>query len=363
MENIDWIFKLKSQVPNFLKKMESHTRDGYYKYSLTGDFYDEKLKWNIGSSVFALKIFYTLNINDSEKIEKASRYIKSFEKSNAMIYDDYIYRKTFLRNFFSSIKHKNFSNIDNHEYKIAESRQSYSSLLLFNKLPKNIKNIKIPKNENEIDIYLRKLNWNQPWGAGSHFSHLMFFLNLKYITKNIHVSEYEKNLNYSINWINKFQNNLDGTWYSGSTSNRFKINGAMKIITGLNISDKLSINYPEKIIDLCLNSINDESACDNFNIIYVLKYCSQILERTYRQSEIEDFAIKRLKIYRRHYHEKIGGFSFFENKANTNYYNFRISKGINEPDIHGTVLFLWGISIIGQILNINSKLNFQEYKT
>ena len=70
-----------------------------------------------------------------------------------------------------------------------------------------------------------------------------------------------------------------------------------------------------------------------------------------------------MKIYKEHFYEEFGGFSFLQNKANTHYYKFKISKGKDEPDIHGTVLFLWGVSIICQILKIETSFSFKEFKT
>ena len=363
MEEINWLHNLKENVFRFMEQMESKKREGFYKYSFSGDFYSDDLKWNVGSSVFALKIYYIIGLIDSTKINNISNYIKSFQKQDNSIYDSLIFKKTYPRNFLSSIKHKNFDNLFNSQYKRAESRQSYSSLMMFDKLPTMTKGYNIPVTEEKINKYLSNLNWNQPWGAGSHFSHLLFFLNLNHKTNNLRKEDYDSAIQFAVNWISKLQNNNDGTWYKGITSNRFKINGAMKIITGLNIIDKVNFKFPEKIIDLCLNSINDNTACDNFNIIYVLNYCSKILFRNYRQDEIEEFALNRLRIYKEHFHEELGGFSFFQNKANTHYYKFNISKGKNEPDIHGTVLFLWGISIICQILKIDSSVNFKEFKT
>ena len=60
----------------------------------------------------------------------------------------------------------------------------------------------------------------------------------------------------------------------------------------------------------------------------------------------------RLQIYKCYYWPEKGGFSFFEKRANKNYYDANISKGLAEPDIHGTHLFLWGIAIITRILKV-----------
>jgi hypothetical protein len=363
MNELNWIFNLRPQVSDFLKEMQSQNVSGYYRYTYSSDLYDDKIHWNVGSSVFALKIYYTLGIENSEAIKAASAYIRSFLHKDGLIYDDFIYKKGRLRKFLSAIKHANLDNIFNQQYKRAETRQCYSALMLHQQLPKQQIKILIPNTEKEIESYLAKLNWRQPWGAGSHFSHLMFFFNLALQTNQIDNDTFEKLTNHAITWVNRLQNTNTGSWYRGNPPDRLKVNGAMKILTGLIIADKVEFAYPEKLIDLCLNVSNDEGACDNFNIILVLNYASKLLDKHYRQAEIKTFALERLNIYKRFYHESKGGFSFRPQGTNTHYYGAKIAKRANEPDIHGTVLFLWGISIIAQILGIDTELGFREFKT
>jgi len=363
MKELDWLYNLRPQVSNFLESMQSHNIQGYYRYSYSGDIYDDSFHWNAGSSVFALKIYYTLAIENPEAIKVASTYIRSFLHQDGLIYDDFIYKKGRLRNFLSAIKHNNLENIFNQQYKRAETRQCYSALMLHKQLPKQPITIPLPDTEKEIDIYLKKLNWQQPWAAGSHFSHLMFFFNLARQTNQIDKETFAQLTHYAISWINRLQNSNDGSWYSGNPSARFKVNGAMKILTGLIAVNKVEFAYPKKLIDLCLSVTNDETACDNFNIILVLNYASKLLARKYRQQQIEKFALDRLKIYKKHYYEEKGGFSFLSKQANTRYYGVKITRGFDEPDIHGTIMFVWGISIIAQMLNIDNELGFKEHKT
>jgi len=95
----------------------------------------------------------------------------------------------------------------------------------------------------------------------------------------------------------------------------------------------------------------------SLKIIYTLG-----LENKYKE-EIKDFMLNRLAIYKEYYYPNMGGFSFYKNRSNRSYYGAIITRGRNEPDIHGTVMFLWGISLIAQVLNINDELKFREFKT
>jgi len=356
MENINWLFSLKEKVPNFLNEMKGRGNPGFFRYSLSGDLCDENIKWGLGNTVFAVKIYYTLDLvkdlPEEEKLAMAD-FIKSFQKKDGSIYDPLVKKQAFFREKLSAIKNLRFNNFFHQQTIRAETRQSISALKLLGEKP-DISYQNFPKTKEEIISYLDNLNWENSWGAGSHFSHLIFFL------KNSDLEVKEELINCAVDWINKLQNTEDGSWCIGNSALQQKINGAMKVITGLKVAEKLNFKYPEKLIDLCLKAKNDEHACDNFNIIYALHYASKAAENNYRLEEIKEFVLNRLQIYKNYYFPEIGGFSFLPDKANIYYYGAKLTKGLNEPDIHGTVMFLWGISIIAQILGINKKLKFNE---
>lgn len=263
MKDVNWIYELKEKVLEFLEKLKAKNNQGFFYYSLSGDLYAEDIKWGLGNIVFAVKIYYTLNLLD--KLQEKDKdgmvnFIKSFQQKDGTIYDPLIKKGAFLRGKLSAIKNLDFNNFFHEQIMRAETRQSISALKLLGRKPKiNFK--KFPKTKKEIEKYLLTLNWQKPWGAGSHFSHLVFFL------ESSNIENKEDLIDFAIDWVNRLQNSSDGSWYKGTPSLQQKINGVMKIITGLKVSNKMNFQYPEKIIDLCLSAENDEHACDNFNII------------------------------------------------------------------------------------------------
>jgi len=352
----NWIVELKEKVPKFLAKMEGNNVKGYYRYAYSGDIYNENEGWGLGNTVFATKIYSSLNLLENlpeNKKESLAQFILSFEKKDGSIYDPLIKRKARLNNIKEALKTRDFNNLFSKQTITAETRQAISVLKLLGK-KKTIEYSIIPKNKNEIERYLKKLDWTKPWGAGSHFSHLIFFL------KNSNIKDKENLIDYAIKWVNHLQKPSDGAWYLKNPSSQQKINGAMKVITAMKVANKMKFKYAKKLIDLSLNNINNEHACNNFNIIYVLKYANEMTRGNYRSNEIKEFALNRLDLYRKFYYPKIGGFSFLPNKTNQRYYGAKITRGLDEPDIHGTVMFIWGISIITQILKIDKKLKLEE---
>lgn len=350
-KNIEWLYKIKDEVPGFLFDLEGKRRPGFYCYSFTGDYFGERIKWGLGNSVFFLKICYILNLQNQfrNKINDAVKYVKNFQKKDGLFSDPLIH---FLITC-SNAKKFDFNKSWKEKVKIAETRQSLSSLMLFDVKAK-YEYDDFPQSKSAINDYLSKLDWESPWSAGSHFSHLLFFLG------NSSLNNKKELIEYSVNWVNGLQNEKDGFWYKGSPDISNKINGAMKIITGFRAIGDVDFKYPEIIIDNILKASNKKHACDHFNIIYVLRYCYKVMQKKYRYDEVRSFMYNRLNEYKQHYHPHLGGFSFLKNKANRRYYGALISKGRKEPDIHGTIMFLWGISMIAQVIDLEHKLDFKE---
>ena len=354
-KNISWLYSIKKEIPHLLNKMRGIKRSGFYHYSLTGDFLGEKIKWGLGNSVFFLKIIYTLGLEKEYKREvlDAIKFVLDYQRKDGYFYDPIIRVLSFIYNIYYSLKNLRFLKFEYKNIKRAETRQAISSILLF-----GIKYIyrykKLPNNEKKLKLYLEKLNWELPWDAGSHFSHLLFFI----YNSNLEIKDLL--IKSAIDWVNVLQHKEDGFWYSGNPSLQQRINGAMKIMTGLKVVNKLEFKYAHKMIDSILSAINDEQACDNFNIVYLLKYCNELMNGKYRFFEIEEFLYNRLALYKEYYYPENGGFSFNKNSASISYYGAYLSRGKNEPDIHGTHLFLWGISIISQVLKFSNKLGFRE---
>lgn len=353
---------LKSDILSFMEKMKYPDSPGRYRYSLTGDLYDHAIRWNVGASVFALKIYYTLGIEINDEISAAAEFIRSFHDGAGRIFSPFIRKKSFVRNIKHCLKTHDLGNIFNTAYIRAETRQCCSALLLYDELPRifPIRHLGSPE---EIDTFLGRLDWSRPWHAGSHFSHIMFFLNLAYRTHRLTRDQFNLLTDHAVLWVNRLHDPESGGWIQGTAGPEERINGAMKVITGLVAVDKPAFPGPEELIDLCLSCANDDHACGNFNIIYVLHYASKLTGHSYRQSDIEAFALKRLHRYFDYYHPAYKGFSFYPGRANDIYYGAKITRGHNEPDIHGTSLLLWGIAIILQILDLEKEFGLREYKT
>ncbi len=332
-----------------------NSNSGFAKYSQSGDYLSEKNTWGLGNVVFTLKNIYVLDAqkNFSDYIPKAFLYLDKFREADNFYSDPFIRKLSFPRRLFAGIKNISIKKISYQPTKIAETRQTWSVLKLYGKLaPANLFP-GIPATESEIMEFLQKLDWTNPWGAGSHFSHLLFFL------ENSNHPQKKTFIEKAILWLRKIYHPETGTWSQGTPSKQKEINGVMKIITGLNAVNSLHHPDPRKLIDTALESTVDLHACDNFNIVYILRHIGELTNFDYRYEEIKKFTLNRLNTFKEFYHQDSGGFSFHRGKANNLYYDALITRGKPEPDVHGTTMFLWGLAMISKILKINTPL--KEY--
>jgi hypothetical protein len=351
MDGIGWISDFGKRSLGFVDSMQVGNYS-YFKYSASGDYFGQGDRWGLGQIVFAVKILYMhdalVGLAEVQK-ENLGRAIVSFSDEDGYISDPLIARRARFRQFFSGLKKGELSFFSNDPTRRAETRQSLAALMCLGKPPR-APFLHVPYSKQGARDYLAGLDWSKPWGAGSHLSHLLFFYRANRDLFNYKVEETEELIAETLRWVDSIQSKRDGAWYLGSPGLSDRINGAMKVLTGLDALGVTEIKNVERLIDTALEGSNDAHACNNFNIVFVLYMCSRI--SNYRSSDILNFLENRLTLYGKFYHTGTGGFSFYRGKANAIYYGAKITRGKNEPDLHGTVLFTWGISLISRMMNL-----------
>ncbi len=348
------IQNFKEQVLKFLDHQKGK-QPGFFRLSYSGDLYDEGVKWGLGASAFAAKIYQMLGALGSldEKYRKDwINFIKIFANENGEIFDPLVNRRAALRSKISAIRTGYLKNFFNQEIKRAETKQSWATLQILGAKPEHIY-AGLPQTEAEIEKYIRKLNWaKNPWNAASHIAHLLFFFSRE-------EQWFKKNRQREIVFIIKQLEALqaaDGSWHKNfQLPNYNRVNAAMKIITGLVAASKPTFPNPEKLIDLCLAEKFDAESCSRVDRIYVLYWASQLTG--YRRAEIKAFAEKKLKQYEENFRPE-GGFSFYKDAAQHYYYGAILTRGLNEPDMHGTVLGVWGYVMLLKMLDFPEAKEF-----
>ena len=299
-----------------------------------------------------------LGVTNPDLIADTTQRVLSFQSSDGTFADPFVLRKRRIRTFLGTLKRGQLPRSIDEDYIRAETRQAYAALWIHDRLPDFIP-LSVTTDSHELTSYLSSLDWTNPWSAGSHLSHQLFFLTLLRNTGTIDETTYTQAVQTIQTFLTGIQQ-TNGSWYTGSPSARQRVNGAMKVLSGLTL---IGAQAPDSkaLIDLCLTNPAQaqHDACDQINQILVLRYANEWCGGTHRHKEIQAFCEKTLHEWSVYYHAQVGGFSFHRDAANRHYYGARVTRGLNEPDIHATVLFFWGLSLMKHLLPIRRSQRFQ----
>ena len=354
---------------NFLNSLKKDNEYAYYPVK-QGSTHEGK-NIDLGFSCFAIKSLYIIdewkNIRDQQK-NNWLNFINEFQNNENKNFSEasFIDLK-YLENVtkFSPVKEskRNIKKLlygnskvkskreELQEFIRAETKQAISTLYQVGSKNNKKYHDKVFF-ENNISKYLNSLNWSKPWNAGAQFSALCVFLESQEKQNNLY-DEMKKEL---VNFSNNIVDTETGCYFKNNIPEKNElINGAMKVLTGLDWLGE-PVHNPDNLIDTCLTIKPQGYGCDIVDMVYVLYRCNKYTD--YKKLEIDSFFQSVEELIFNHYFIEKGGFSYYVGKSQLYYYGLNITKGLNEPDIHGSTLLIWALSMIYDFReNSNVKFN------
>ena len=204
-----------------------------------------------------------------------------------------------------------------------------------------------PKTPKAVSDYMGKFDWTKPWGAGGQTAALSVFFSLE-ASRTIEKTDVKSLQNSARQFYRSISDSETGGYFTGSPPNHsMLINGAMKVLTAFDWLEE-PIHYPERLIDTILAQLPHPEGCHLVDAVYVLYRCSS--QTSQSRDKIKKYCLSVLDMIEAH-HKEDGGFSYNIGSAQTSYYGLPISKGLNESDIHGTILLTWALAMIFDLVN------------
>ena len=362
MKNFNYLIdEVNLKTKGFLHSLKKE-QDTYSFYPANKGLTDAGKNLDLGFSCYALKIFYILGLwdkldNNDKNLWK--NYISDYQENkdnpseNLFIDENFInyYHIFSLSKFLKNTSKKAINFYGKKRYitdeeKLenslrAETKQAISTLYEVNAKNK-FEFFEFNNDPVELERYLSSLNWSKPWSAGGQFSALCVFSKVNNSVESIKILK-----TFALSLVDK----QTGFYFKGHQPNSSElVNGAMKVISGLDWIDQ-PVHNPEKIIDMCLNIQPKSEGCDLVDIVYVIYKASE--STNYRKKEIIEYCKNLVDDIYKHYHPEKGGFSYYINSSQTEYYGVKITKGLNTPDLHGTLLLVWALSMLIKIFEID----------
>lgn len=236
---------------------------------------------------------------------------------------------------------------------LAESKQCFATLNdlepnLFEKT--ELKKVHLHPDFSPLD-YVKNQDWRHPWAAGGQSSGLCALLNFS-------DQNHDTDKDQIRGHFKTMADPKTGCYFEGEIPNYGNlINGSMKVINALSWLEE-PIHYPEQLIDVVLSRKPQSEGCHIVDAIFVLYQCLKY--SNYRCDDICRYLKEVCKLIEFHYRED-GGFSYYPDRCQKVYYGYPLGKRPLTGDIHGSVLFVWALSMIDAVTG-HLKLDWKVFK-
>lgn len=228
---------------------------------------------------------------------------------------------------------------------LAETKQAIATLAEVNTTPDRPFR-GFPANSDAVRAWLSEQDWSKPWGAGGQSAGLAVFVTTQ-APRFLSASDAKELQETCRAFFRELADPETGAYFRGPRPEHGElVNGAMKVLMALDWLE-MPIEYPEKLIATVLAAPPKADGCHLVDAIYVLH---RALAGRGADSKVRAYCEEVFEALQTHLHLK-GGFSFYQRKAQTNYYGVPISRGLDEPDIQGTCLLTWAAAMIWQLVD------------
>lgn len=345
---------VRMSISDWLEELGVGLSPGRFRFCLKGGLVPTDGHQGQVSTCFAMKIAWQTGLWGQwtqRQRQACVEFVRSFQREDGFFFDHWLsaHTKVSIKEWLCVLSGR-VRWIDlwvrNKRNLRAETRQSAATLLMVGAKPK----YPMPCEVTDVDSvkrYVESLDWCNPWSAGSHVSHQLFMLTVNHQCFG-KPDNYEELINAFLGQLTQFYDKRTGTWFGSDPSDTIKINGAMKVFSGL---QWLKHPYPNTrvLLDFALRQPFQKDSCGFLNRLFVVQQAVKGVPSGYRQEAIHRLAFEVLGAVN-HFRQTDRAFSFFEEHAQTRYYNAPVSQGYLVSDLHGTTMLVWAIAITLELL-------------
>jgi hypothetical protein len=212
----------------------------------------------------------------------------------------------------------------------------------------------------ETEAYLEGLDWQNPWGAGSWAGALIWYHHLNQLLGD---ESAEVVIRAAVDWLARRQDPNTGAWSDGSDVRlNVLVNGIFKIWIQAIPAANFPVQYPEKVIDLCLRALREDSAlvntpdaCSIFDVALVLDTALHFSD--HRRDEVAELAAQALPRLEPLYRDD-GAFSYGPDGSLASHGGLHLAPVKMQSDAPGTAITVNAISLLCNLCGLREELGW-----
>lgn len=212
----------------------------------------------------------------------------------------------------------------------------------------------------ETVAYLEGLHWENPWGAGSWAGAVIWYHRLNLMLGDESAAEV---IRAAVEWLAERQDPETGAWSDGSDVRlNVLVNGVFKVWIQAIPAGSFPVQYPEKVVDLCIRAlreapalVNTPDACSIFDVALVLDTALRFCD--HRRDEVADLAAAALPRLEPLYRDD-GAFSYGPQGSLASHGGLALAPVKMQSDAPGTAITVSAISLLCNLCGLRGELGW-----
>jgi len=347
-----WIGNVRSTVPGWIDQVKHPSGPGRYRFAV--DAYEP---YDIDSSVMCENVIYTINYDlpSSEQKKQWSDYLLSLQRPEDGCLIDTGMEKHIITD------HDQPTPQELAKVRFWTTRNGLGTAVRLGGKPRYpVRHEFAFTTPAEMIGFLEKLPWNNPWHAGSWAGGAVVF---QHFNRLLGDQRAQTNIEAAVRWLKDKQDPNTGAWHDGSNVPLHElVNGIFKIwIQVCRISD-LPVQYPERVIDLCIRARQESPAlaknpdmCSIFDWALVLDIALRY--SAHRKAEVANMAYPCLNLIQPMVRPD-GGFSYHPDRSLENHGGLALAPSKNQSDAPGTAMACQTLALLSNLCGLRETLGW-----
>ncbi len=349
-----WLQRIKETLPGWISRVSHPSGPGRYRYAVTAHE-----PFDIDSSCMMSSVLQTIN-NGEFRLSASERdawitYLLDLQRpEDGLLVDSGMERHVISENDVPT---------DEEVFRVRfwTSRNALMTVEALGGTPRHpLAHQEAFERPSEIIAYMDDLHWHSPWGAGSWAGAVVLFEHWNVATS---VPGAEEVMQAGIDWLVKHQNPETGAWQRGEDIALHNlINGIFKVWIQIMPIYPFPVQYPEKVIDLCIRGLREDPAlrgtpdtCSIFDVALVLDTALRFTD--HRKDEVASLCKEYLPLFEPMVRPD-GAFSYGPNGSLANHGGLALAPVLDQSDAPGTSLLCQAISLVSNLAGLRDELGW-----
>lgn len=347
-----WLAKVKETIPQWTVRLKDDSGSGRYRFAV-----DAYVPYDLNSSVMMRITRQTTGDNPGdEELQAWLEYILSHQRpEDGLFIDESLEGR--MGAVLGSPTEEELLNL-----RRMITRNSLESVLQMGGKPRYpIMYEETFETPAEIVEYMERLQWDGPWAAGSWAGAVILF---QHFNRLLGDEKADEIIRAGVDWLLANQRPENGAWHDGShPALHNQINGIFKIWIQLRGITDFPVQYPEKIVDLCIQGMREDpelngapDACSIFDVALVLDTALRFTD--HRSDEVAEICASHLSPLEQMVRPD-GAFSYNPDGPLQSHGGLNLAQPTDQSDVAGSALLTQAIAMLCNLCGLRDELGWR----